>query len=123
MSKEKQIEEMACAICGNSKICCGEGIQKCLLFPQMRRCANNAYKEGYRKQSEWISVDERLPSEDERRDEYGELVPFLVCEKYTKYPYRAFYDGTIWGDGLMKIKGITHWMPLPEPPKMKGGAE
>ena len=73
------------------------------------------------KQSEWISVDERLPSEDERRDEYGELVPFLVCEKHTKYPYRAFYDGTIWGDGLMKIKGITHWMPLPEPPKMKGG--
>lgn len=75
------------------------------------------------KQSEWISVEERLPSEDERRDEYGELVPFLVCEKYTKYPYRAFYDGTIWGDGLMKIKGITHWMPIPEPPKMKGGAE
>ena len=71
---------------------------------------------------EWISVEERLPSEDEQRDEYGELVPFLVCEKDTKYPYRAFYDGTIWGDGLMKIKGITHWMPLPEAPK-KGGGE
>lgn len=72
---------------------------------------------------EWISVEDRLPEENERRDEYGELVPFLVCEKYTKQPYRAFYDGTIWGDGLMKIKGITHWMPLPETPKMKGGAE
>lgn len=76
---------------------------------------------GYRKQ-EWISVDERLPSEEEQRDEYGELVPFLVCEKDTTYPYRAFYDGTEWGDGLMKIRGITHWMPLPEAPKMKGGA-
>lgn len=55
MDENKQIEEMACAICGNSKICCGEGIQKCLLFPQMRRYANNAYKEGYRKQNEPIS--------------------------------------------------------------------
>ena len=73
--------------------------------------------------SEWISVEERLPSEDEQRDEYGELVPFLVCEKDTKYPYRAFYDGTIWGDGLMKIKGITHWMPLPEAPTEKGGEQ
>lgn len=52
MIEEKQIEQMACAICGNSKICCGEGIRKCILFPQMRRYANNAYKEGYRKQSE-----------------------------------------------------------------------
>lgn len=52
MSKEKQIEEMACAICGNSKICVGEGVNKCILHPQMWRYANNAYKEGYRKQSE-----------------------------------------------------------------------
>ena len=74
------------------------------------------YNAGSRKQ-EWISVDERLPSEDEIRDEYGELVPFLVVEKDTTYPYRAFYDRTIWGDGLMKIRGITHWMPLPEPPE------
>lgn len=72
-------------------------------------------------QSEWISVEERLPSEDEQRDEYEELVPFLVVEHDTKYPYRAFYDGNEWGDGLMKIRGITHWMPLPEAPK--GGEE
>lgn len=72
-------------------------------------------------QGQWISVEERLPSEDERRDEYDELVPFLVCEKGTRYPYRAMYDGVDWGDGLMKIRGITHWMPLPEPPKTKGG--
>lgn len=67
----------------------------------------------------WISVEERLPSDDEQRDEYGELVPFLVCERDTKYPYRAFYDGMTWGDGLMKIKGITHWMPLPEVPEQR----
>lgn len=60
MSREKQIEEMACAICGNSRICVGQGVNRCLLYPQMWRYANNAYREGYRKQ-EWISVEERLP--------------------------------------------------------------
>ena len=78
--------------------------------------AKEMLAKGYRKQ-EWISVEERLPSDEEQRDEYGELVPFLVCEKDTTYPYRAFYDGKEWGDGLMRIRGITHWMPLPEPPK------
>lgn len=64
MSREKQIEEMACAICGNSRICVGQGVNRCLLYPQMWRYANNAYREGYRKQ-ECISVNERLPTKEE----------------------------------------------------------
>lgn len=52
----------------------------------------------------------------EYRDEYGELIPFLVCEEGTEYPFRAMYDGKIWGDGFFKLD-VTHWMPLPQPPK------
>lgn len=54
--KEQEIKEMACAICGNNKICLGQGVKKCILHPQMRKYAENAYKEGYRKQKEgeWI---------------------------------------------------------------------
>jgi hypothetical protein len=58
-----------------------------------------------------------LPTEEEYRDEYGELIPILVCEKDTVYPYRAMYDGVNWGDGLSVISSITHWMPLPETPR------
>ena len=79
--------------------------------------AHNLQVEGYHKQSGWISVDERLPTEEEYRDEYEELIPLLVTEKDTIYPYRALYDGKTWGDGLTAITKITHWMPLPEPPK------
>ena len=50
------------------------------------------------------------------RDEYGELIPFLVCEEGTEYPFRAMYDGKTWGDGFFAIP-VTHWMPLPQPPK------
>jgi hypothetical protein len=63
--------------------------------------------------AEWITVEN--PPE-EYIDEYGELIPFLVCCKGTVYPFRAMYDGTNWGDGI-GVLNVTHWMPLPEPPK------
>ena len=87
----------------------------------LQRAYWDGYEDGRKEATEWISVEERLPTEEEYRDEYEELIPLLVCEKETRYPYRAMYDGKEWGDGLMKIRGITHWMPLPEPPK--GSAE
>ena len=62
---------------------------------------------------EWISVSE---PPKEYRDEYGELIPFLVCEEGTDYPFRAMYDGKTWGDGIFAIH-VKWWMPLPMPPK------
>ena len=62
---------------------------------------------------EWISVAE---PPKEYRDEYGELIPFLVCEEGTDYPFRAMYDGKTWGDGIFAIH-VKWWMPLPQPPK------
>ena len=62
---------------------------------------------------EWISVSEHPK---EYRDEYGELIPFLVCEEGTDYPFRAMYDGKTWGDGIFAIP-VKWWMHLPAPPK------
>ena len=71
----------------------------------------------------WISVKERLPTVSEYRNgdkfksmDSNELVPFLVCCEDTEIPFRAFYDGKNWGDGLGK-QNVTHWMPLPAPPE------
>ena len=66
---------------------------------------------------EWISVAEHPK---EYRDEYGELIPFLVCEEGTDYPFRAMYDGKTWGDGIFAIP-VKWWMCLPAPPKEKEG--
>lgn len=60
----------------------------------------------------WVPVSKSLP--EIFRDEYGELIPYLVCVNGTEYPFRAFYDGENWGDGWEKIDVIA-WMPLPEP--------
>lgn len=62
----------------------------------------------------WYKASEKTPQIF--RDEYGELIPFLVCIPGTDYPFRAVYDGKNWGDGWSKVD-VTHWMPLPKPPK------
>ena len=69
--------------------------------------------------SHGVTVQEWIPAEEppeEYRDEYGELIPFLVCEEGTDYPFRAMYDGKTWGDGIFAIP-VKWWMHLPAPPK------
>ena len=69
---------------------------------------------GYHKQSEWISVDERLPEENVR---------VLVCIK-SDHSYTMIDTDRLDDKGFVRwYKDVTHWMPLPEAPKMKGGAE
>ena len=69
---------------------------------------------GYRKQ-EWISVDDRLPDTDEVLVYYRKGVGHAA-------PKKQGLDKMDW-DVFFNITGTTHWMPLPEPPKMKVGAE
>ena len=68
-----------------------------------------------------VTVQEWIPAEEppkEYRDEYGELIPFLVCAEGTDYPFRAMYDGKTWGDGIFAIH-VKWWMHIPAPPKEK----
>lgn len=68
---------------------------------------------GYRKQSEWISVANRLPDEETR------VLVYINSERsYTKIDTDRLKEGK-W---VRWYKDVTHWMPLPEPPRMKGGA-
>ena len=66
-----------------------------------------------------VTVQEWIPASEppkKYRDEYGELIPFLVCAEGTDYPFRAMYDGKTWGDGIVAIH-VKWWMQLPQPPK------
>lgn len=65
--------------------------------------------------SEWISVADRLPKKD---------VNVLVtdgrcwCGVWSLYGYSEFVD--FWEDeygNFQPFDDVTHWMPLPEPPK------
>ena len=107
MSKEKQIEEMAKVIDEFTDPLSARDIHKEVFSEQF---ANHLYNAGYRKQSEWISVEERLPEDSARVLVYGENG--IVCATHFK--------GDWWLSNRYEGQ-ITHWMPLPEAPKIKGG--
>ena len=127
MNKAQQIEEMARTMAGCGKADC----LSCKLHRgglcSSYANASAAYAAGYRKQ-EWISVDERLPTAEENdRGLVG-----IVTGHNGKI---GFVDAIILVDYDFEERGwwsedyditnckVEYWMPLPEPPKMKGGAE
>lgn len=64
--------------------------------------------------SEWISVGERLP------EKQGAYLVFTCDRRISMCHFIDHYcDGNMQFDDYR----VTHWMPLPEAPKMKGGAE
>lgn len=64
----------------------------------------------------WILCSERLPEEPgENPDiDYKTLEIYLVCVPGEKYPFRAFWNGKFFADGLNKVDTVA-WMPLPSP--------
>ena len=63
------------------------------------------------KQSEWISVEERLP----------EFYTYVLT--YDTVSGNVQIDSVLSNGEFVIGYNVTHWMPLPEAPKMKGGAE
>lgn len=116
MDKQQQILEMAKDIC-RVKLNCNDVCNPISACDALKY-AERAVEAGYSKQ-EWISVDERLPTS-------GALVLVSSMDKITKkhgWFYLASYDKERkWWSGA-SFGRVTHWMPLPEAPKMKGGAE
>lgn len=156
---KKAIEEMAKDICRHYE----EG-DLCKAYNEAVECncdcwngiylAPKLYDTGYRKQSGWIAVEERLPESGEHclvsctvKCCDGTLGQYTCVGYYAeKFKHLAYGvdDDCIseyneendeyyiaegwyeiiknWDDyGFVAIDDfVTHWMPLPEPPKMKG---
>lgn len=112
MSKEKQIEEMA-EVYYKARLKARDTLGSMNEGEEMWY-SKAFYEAGYRKQSAWISVEERLPDEDVR------VLVYIKSERsYTKFDT----DRLKHGKWVRWYSDVTHWMPLPEAPKMKGGAE
>lgn len=127
MTKEQQVKEMVSVL---KDYTAKNHIMASVVI--LEDYAEQIYNADFRKQSEWISVDERLPDaidsyivvvkqkyEWEAEWEYDtDVASFVFCDGYIDGVWNTYND---WKEG--QECHITHWMPLPEPPKMKGGAE
>ena len=123
MSKEKQIEELAEIL---RKVCDATPNGKCMSKICCACRAETVIEAGYRKQEEgeWIRTEERMPetegyylvwNKEQRKIEirfFYRLPPHYPVETY---PEIREYFGN-----CSDHKSITHWMPLNEPPVMKG---
>ena len=124
MGGEKEIEEMA-RVMANGRFIEPDRNQILLFAGE----AETLYNAGYRKQSEpiscshekggeWISVDERLPKKRQKclcyypEKDYGSK----VVVDYAETDNGGFAE-------QFKFGKPSHWMPLPEAPKMKGDTE
>jgi hypothetical protein len=69
--------------------------------------------------SGWISVSERLPDEDEEVLVWcSEAERFdVVWQKYIDVAWQ--HNGT-WYNNQFTYPEVSHWQPLPEPPKVEG---
>lgn len=87
--------------------------------------------------AEWISVKEKLPKHRkhvlcvieslceyynfEEGSEY-DSIGAIMCEGYYDRQRGKWFKCTE-PDIYFSCKGVTHWMPLPEPPKDGGGGK
>lgn len=103
MSKEKQIEEMARVICANGCEKCTQSLCKDWYSAEL------LYAVGYRKQSEWISVNDDTPK--------NELERVLVLLEdnditHTIGAHKIDTDRFVNGKWARWGKWVTHWAPL-----------
>ena len=79
-----------------------------------KMCELQMYRDGIIKNSDWISVDERLP---------GVSGKYICCVKDKRgntwtVPADWSLEMKMWFGEFGEIKNmVTHWMPLPEAPK------
>ena len=112
MSREKQIEEMFNIIADG--VIDGEDNHGVPTGITCLNIARTIYDAGYRKQSEWISVDKRLPK------------PFVSVLVYIpeETPHPTVHEGFAnkrgeWYAGCYDRlpDEVVAWMDMPEPPK------
>lgn len=78
----------------------------------LQRAYCDGYNDGLNAKPSWISVDERLPKEFESvlgfMTDAGDFPPVREC---------YLVGGVFFFPALRDRHPVSHWMPLPDPPK------
>ena len=104
-----QIEKTTCKECVHYEVCRFVNALAVASVVNAKNCRMFKDIKDYRKASEWISVGDRLPERNGRYLTHCNIEgQSLVCVLYYS-KVGGFNEGT-----------VTHWMPLPEAPNMRG---
>lgn len=121
---DNEILELTKTICRVTQACHGvcNPTNKCNAYKYAKR----VIEAGYEPKNEWISVDERLPELEDGRN-WGNHRPksirvLCVCQQrsgktFVKEGYYELFSNKPCWRIPGSIDSVTHWMPLPKPPK------
>lgn len=84
------------------------------LYTDYDTMAQKLISRGYRRQSGWVSVNDKLPQNNEWCLLFHDNGQIMIG--WYNSIHKTFIEGCV-----ESPNEVTHWMPLPEPPK--GGAE
>ena len=113
MQKVNRKEKSICPNCIHRNLCIAENNQPCF------ECNRFIDANGVTVQ-EWISVDDRLPENDVMVIGYTPCDGFMFVGYYheePKYDWKVWRIVTAMRSTKVMTKKVTHWMPLPQPPK------
>lgn len=97
----------SCSACGKGEDCVNYNIADHLIANGVT-LANQVASSSKQVASKWIPVTERLP-------EYEQEV--LTYRGESGISVERMFPGAMWDLDYDLIDSVTHWMPLPEPPK------
>lgn len=88
-------------------------LTKCVLRRALR-CIDKLLKK-QQQSDKWIPCSKMLPPQPEENPllDNKPLELYLVSVRYSKYPFRVFWNGKFFTDGFSKLD-VTAWQPLPE---------
>jgi Lar family restriction alleviation protein len=102
---EAEIEEVPGSPYTNESYAWACGCKKCNIgwYKESKPEAIAAWN---RRASNWVSVEEKKPIQDDA-NKWGQVFVMYENGLISEYPYHL----------IKQNSGITHWMPLPQPPK------
>ena len=105
--REKLVELLDEVACKADSEQCQKCVKQDCVHCAYENVADHLITKGVTLQN-WVSTDDRFPEENGI---------YLTFNKKKQYEFHMFQTGKRMWQGIWEEDGVTHWMPLPQPPK------